>query len=98
VKVADVYWALHHYLHAQVTNNDLARIRVTPGGEERYKRMEYTCWRRCMDAQAIPGALAGEGMKRIDFIEGSSVFWGMWCRRDENGNIYLCVGFCPPWM
>lgn len=98
VKVADVYWALHRYLHTQVTEGDMARIYAADGGRDRYKRMEYACWRRCMDAQAIPGALAAEGMKRVDFLEGSTIFWGMWCRRDDNGNIYLCVGFCPPSM
>ncbi|KLO08490.1 hypothetical protein SCHPADRAFT_908567 [Schizopora paradoxa] len=96
VRVADVYWALHRYLHTQVMESDLARIYSMDRGRERYRRMEYACWRRCMDAQAIPGALAAEGMKRVDFLEGSTIFWGMWCRRDDNGNIYLCVGFCPP--
>lgn len=98
VKVGDVYWALHEYLQKQVTEGDVARIKGTAGGKERFRRMEYACWRRCMDGRGIAGPMANEGIKRVDFLEGSSVFWGMWCRRDANGDIYLCVGFCPPWM
>lgn len=97
VRVCDIFEAVYKYLHTRLTSDDILSIQYGEGGGgmDRYRRIEYEAWRRCANSYSIPEYERLQGFKRVDVLEGVSLFWGMWPCYTPDGRWYLSMSFCP---
>lgn len=95
IEVRDLFEAVWEYLQKPITWDDVAAVANSSGGAERWRRIHYACYRRCQTAPALAEFERREGVKRVDFLEGRTVFWGVWPCYNPDGTWYLCMGFLP---
>lgn len=95
IEVRDIFEAVWNYVQTPITWDDVAAVLKGPGGAERWRRIHYACYRRCLTAPALSEYERREGVKRVDFLEGRTVFWGVWPCYNPDGTWYLCMGFLP---
>ena len=95
VTVGDIFNAVYEYLQIPLSVSEAEGILSFPGGDEKMRRVEYACWRRCQVTPALPGFERTQGIKRVDLLEGSSVYWGMWPDYRPDRTWVLVLGFLP---
>ncbi|KAH8110043.1 hypothetical protein DFH11DRAFT_1514819 [Phellopilus nigrolimitatus] len=94
IEVADVFNAVWDYLQKPITLSDYDAI-LASDGWERCKKIQYAMYRRCWSSAALYDYMVSQGIKRVDLLEGSSVYWGIWVCYNPDGSWYLSVGFLP---
>lgn len=92
VEVQQIFYALWEYLQTPLTTEDMRALLSGPEGEARFLSVEFACYRRCARSLALPAVERRQGLKRVDVLEGNTVFWGMWPSYQPDGGWFLCVG------
>ncbi|EJC99168.1 uncharacterized protein FOMMEDRAFT_94733 [Fomitiporia mediterranea MF3/22] len=94
ISVGDVFNAVWEYLHKPITQSDWTAI-LESHGEQRRNRIAYAMYRRCQCAAALYDYMVSQGVKRVDLLEGSTVYWGTWLVYNVDYTWSLCMGFMP---
>ncbi|KAI5118212.1 hypothetical protein M0805_004702 [Coniferiporia weirii] len=95
VSVGDVFQAVWNYLHKPISHDDYMAISAT-GGRQRCRSIEYAMYRRCLNSAALYDYTFSQGIKRVDLLEGNTVYWGTWLGYNPDGTWFLSMGFMPP--
>ncbi|THH09671.1 hypothetical protein EW145_g1846 [Phellinidium pouzarii] len=94
ISVGDVFNAVWAYLQTPISLNDVGTI-IASRGMHHYEKTKYAMWRRCWSSAALYDYAASQGIKRVDLLEGTSVYWGFWLAYNPDGTWYLTMGFLP---
>ncbi|OCB90537.1 hypothetical protein A7U60_g2215 [Sanghuangporus baumii] len=94
ITIGDVFKKVWDYLHTQIKAEDWKALEKTYG-EDWAKRVWDAFDLRCRTSGALYDWTKSQGMRRVDFMAGNTVYWGTYMPRNIDGTWFLFMNFVP---
>ena len=94
IKVGDIFNAVWEYLHKPLTQAEWNSL-IATYGQKRKESITYAFHRRCLTAAGLYEYVRSQGLKRVDLLEGNTVYWGTYLVYNMDGTWALAMAFLP---